>query len=353
MSHMPPAMMDTNTQVRARTWPKVAVVILNWNGYEHTRECLRSLEQISYANHEVIVVDNGSTDGSAERLQDGFPWCRFVRNRRNLGFAAGCNTGIRYALRRKAEHVLLLNNDAVLTRDALEPAVQAMERDSSIGLIGGKIYYKNRPRVFWYAGGTVNLLLGRAVVRGEGESDRGQYDEACEVGFVTGAMMLISRRVLETVGMLEEAYFFSTEEYDYSLSVRRAGYKLLYVPEFVSHHATWGSHKGLADPKIWYCVFRCRLIFQSRFHSKAYLRLWTLVFAAYYLTLAPLRHLHRGRAALRGCRVALKAAIRDHRRASRLGVTEADLRRFEREFYGRPQADAGRTSTQADTCICR
>ncbi len=342
-------MMDSDTQVRARIWPKVSVIVLNWNGYEHTSECLRSLAQISYPNHEVIIVDNGSTDGSAQALQDGFPWCRFVRNRRNLGFAAGCNAGIRDALRRKAEYVLLLNNDAVLAHDALEPAVKAMEADSSVGLIGGKIYYKNRPRVFWYAGGTVNLLLGRAVVRGEGELDRGQYDETCEVAFVTGAMMLISRRVLETVGMLEEAYFFSTEEYDYSLRVRRAGYRLLYVPGLVSHHATWGSHKGLADPKIWYCVFRCRLIFQSRFHSKAYFRLWTLVFLTYYLTLAPLRHLHRGREALRGCQAALKAAIRDHRRAPRLAVTEADLRRFEQEFYAGLERGSGPPVAEAYT----
>lgn len=333
----------------ARVWPKVAIIILNWNGYEHTSRCLDSLLQIRYPNHEIVVVDNGSTDGSAQRLRDSFPQCSFVFNTRNLGFSGGCNTGIQHALREAADYVLLLNNDAVLAPDALGPAVDVMEKDRSVGLVGGKVYYLDQPRVFWYAGGSISRLWGRAIVRGKDREDRGQYDKVCEVGFVTGAMMLISRRVLETVGMLEEAYFFSTEECDYSVVVRQAGYKLLYVPEFISYHATWGSHRGFADPKIWYCVFRCRLIFQARFHSKAYFRLWVLVFLGYYMTLAPLRHLHRGREALRGCRAALKAAIRDHRKAPRLGVTEADLMRFEQEFYARPQRGVGTPVAEAHT----
>ncbi|HEY9230987.1 MAG TPA: glycosyltransferase family 2 protein, partial [Blastocatellia bacterium] len=189
--------------------PCVYVIILNWNNFADSRRCLESLRAATYANLKVIVVDNGSADGSGKRLQEHFPDLRFIFNDRNLGFARGCNVGIRAALEDEdCAYVLPLNNDAVATPTFLERAVEVAEQQAEVGVVSGKILYSPEVRKFWYAGGYVDLWRGRVYVRGFREDDRGQYDQAEAVGFATGALALIKRQVLERVGLLPEEYFF-------------------------------------------------------------------------------------------------------------------------------------------------
>src|SRR2546429_5621852 len=123
----------------AERQPLVTVVVLHWKNYERTRAALKSLQEISYSNYCVLVIDNFSNDGSGEKLQDEFPSHRFLRNGSNLGFSRGCNPGIRAAYSAGADYVLLLNNDMEVERGFLEPAVAAAERDHQIGLVTGKI----------------------------------------------------------------------------------------------------------------------------------------------------------------------------------------------------------------------
>jgi len=261
--------------------PQVNVIVLNWNNYEDTKKCLESLQQATYPNLKVIVVDNASADESGKRLQAEFPHFRFIFNEKNLGFARGCNVGIRAALKDETcAYVLLLNNDAVVTPNFLEKAVEAAERDTLIGLVGGKILKFPESRTIWYAGGYVDQWRGQAVPRGFSELDHGQYDQPEEVGFVTGALMLIRREVLEEVGLLPEDYFFGVEEWDYCLSVKRSGYKLYYVPEFVVYHKADGSHWNY-DPVYVYNYYRNKLIFQEKFLPKGLFPLWRMFFVFY------------------------------------------------------------------------
>jgi GT2 family glycosyltransferase len=162
----------------------------------------------------------------------------------------------------------------------LRRAIETGEADKAIGLIGGKILYSPESRRIWYAGGKINRWRGVTVIRGFREVDRGQYDSASEVGFVTGALMLIPRQVLDTVGLLPEEYFFGTEEIDYSIAVKKAGYKLYYVPEFLIYHSADGSHSNY-DPKFVYNNYRGKLILQEKYLPKKLFPLWKKIFNVY------------------------------------------------------------------------
>jgi len=263
------------------TEPKVYAIILNWNNYEDTRRCLESLQQVTYPNIETIVVDNGSRDESGERLKKEFPQLRFILNDKNLGFARGCNVGIRAALDDEdCAYVLLLNNDAVATPGFLNRAVETGEKYKDAGLIGGKILYSPESKRIWYAGGEIKRWRGLTVIRGFREVDQGQYDSVTEVGFVTGALMLIKAAVLKTVGILPEEYFFGVEEIDYSLAVRQAGYKLYYEPEFVVYHSADGSHSNY-DPKFVYNNYRSKLILQEKYLPLGLFGVWKVIFSLY------------------------------------------------------------------------
>lgn len=261
--------------------PLVYVVVLNWNNYEDTKKCLESLRRATYSNLKIIVVDNGSADESGKRLRQEFTQHPFVFNKGNLGFSRGCNPGIRVALEDKdCAYVLLLNNDALVPPGFLEKAIQRAEGDSRVGLVGGKVLHSPESKVISYAGGHIDRWRGRVVIRGFNEKDRGQYDEACEVGFVTGAFMLIKREVLDKVGLLPEEYFFGVEEWDYSLQAQRAGYKLYYVPEFVAYHTGDGSHWNY-DPRINYVGYRSKLIFQEKYLPKGLFPVWKIILSLY------------------------------------------------------------------------
>src|ERR1041385_2274963 len=156
--------------------PRVYVVVLNWNGYEDTRNCLISLQKVSYPNLRVIVVDNGSIDCSGRRLEMEFGDCEFIFNNKNLGFSGGCNVGITAALEdEECAYVLLLNNDAIVSLDSLQAAVERAEADQQIGMVGGKILHSHETKILSYAGGFVSRWRGQSSIRGFGEVDRGKY----------------------------------------------------------------------------------------------------------------------------------------------------------------------------------
>jgi GT2 family glycosyltransferase len=332
--------------MKAAREPRVYTIILNWNNYEDSKKCLESLQQATYPDHRIVVVDNASTDGSGKRLQQEFSRHEFVFNEGNLGFSRGCNRGIHAALKDKdCAYVLLLNNDAVVPPNFLEKAIESAEGDSRIGLVGGKILHSPESKVISYAGGHINRWRGMVIIRGFNEKDRGQYDEACEVGFVTGAFMLIKREVLEKVGLLPEEYFFGVEEWDYSLHVKQSGYKLYYVPEFVAYHTGDGSHWNY-DPRFNYIGYRSKLIFQEKYLPKGLFPFWKMIFYVYakyrakraWQKLAKKYDTEKDRkASFDDTQFALIKAIQDHRKDN---LTEETLARFDEALKGRKKAVA-------------
>ena len=311
-------------------WPHVSIVVLNWNTFALTRDCLASLRQVTYPNWNLILVDNGSTDGSGEALSNEFSEVIYIQNEENLGFSRGCNIGIRRALADGSDYVMLLNSDMVVEKGFLEPAVRIAESDPRIGLVSGKIYLKDRPRVLWYAGGSVGAWRGVSV-RGWCQTDGGQFDEPCEVGFSTGALMLIKRTVLGQIGLLPEAYFFGQEEWDYSLAARQAGFKLYFAPGCVTYHKSDGSHRN-TSPKFLYNGFRNRLIFHKKFLAPPIFWLWKQVWHFYQRFIAHWRLAHLDRETLSAIPYAFRAAVRDDKRAKGCIISEADLSAFQNEF---------------------
>lgn len=248
--------MKENTLLKnsRANWPEVAIIILNWNNYEDTARCLSSVEDIDYPHYTVYVVDNSSTDDSLDRLREKYDWCHFVENSQNLGFAGGCNQGIEKALDNGADHILLLNNDAVVKPSFLRPLVNAAEIFHKVALVGGIIEHMKNDDI-WYAGSTFNTTL---IKSGHQTTVRGS--EPYQTEHITGAMMLITNEFLSEHGKLNEEYFFGYEDVEISWRARKNGWKTLVAPNSRIRHEV-SSTAGLRSPFKFYHATRNRLKF--------------------------------------------------------------------------------------------
>jgi GT2 family glycosyltransferase len=263
------------------TWPRVAIIVLNWNGGDDTLACLESLTQLDYPTFEIVVVDNGSSDGSAPAIREQFPGVTIIENGENLGYAGGNNVGLRYALARGLDHVLLLNNDTEVSPDFLRLLVKGAEADAMVGIAGPTIYYHDRPDVIWSAGGAIDWQRGQTWMVGLNERDTGQFgQEPREVAFVTGCALLAKRAVLEQAGMLDEQFFAYYEETEWCVRARRAGFKIVHMPQAHIWHKI--SPAAQADsPLVHYYMTRNRLLFLKA--TGAGLRAWLHTLIAEYL----------------------------------------------------------------------
>lgn len=255
-----------------RGHPKVSVIVLNWNGFKDTMACIDSLIRCNYVNSEIIVVDNGSTDDSVRHLRSIQDKIILLESKDNLGFASGNNIGIEYALENGAEYILLLNNDAVIEQDAVQTLVETMEDDNNLGLIGPKIYDYNEPNKIWFAGASIDWRTGESPHSGKGEIDHGQFNAAMEVDRLSGCAMLIKTEVFERIGYLDPDYFLYFEDVDFCVRARKAGYKIIYVPQAkVWHKGSMSTKANHDSPLHAYYHNRNRLIFLNK-HGKISIR---------------------------------------------------------------------------------
>lgn len=258
--------------------PSVAVILVNWNGYDYTVQCLLSLKRIDYPNFVVIVVDNASTDGSIDRLANQFDEVVFLQNEINQGFTGGNNSGIRHALDKGYDYICLLNNDTVVEPEFLNRLVNRMELDQSIGGIQPKILYNQTRDILWNAGGFFKSQWGMPVVRGENKVDEGQFDTSTSVDWITGCCMLLRTAVIREIGLLNDQYFAYFEDVDWSFRIKQLGVKLVYEPSAVIYHEAGVSSKtkkrtreGYVSPFAHYLNVRNH-IFLLRSHARpAYL----------------------------------------------------------------------------------
>jgi GT2 family glycosyltransferase len=210
---------------------------LNWNNYPDTAECLRSLERLEYSgDFRVVVVDNGSTDGSADRLERGFPDVTLLRNAGNFGFAKGVNVGIKWALEEGAEAVWLLNNDTIAPPGALGRMLASMESDGKVGVVGSTLEYFDSSKIQSYGGGWVNTLKGFSshCVSKESAEER-------PLDYITAASMLVRRKVFEEIGFFDERFFMYWEDVDFCFRARGAGWRLAVASGSTVKHKEGGS----------------------------------------------------------------------------------------------------------------
>ncbi|MBM3157055.1 MAG: glycosyltransferase family 2 protein [Chloroflexi bacterium] len=263
------------------SFPKVSVVIVNWNNFNDTAGCIDSLKKVTYPNCEIIVVDNGSQGDDVNLLRQRFgDSVRLIANGKNRGFAGGCNIGIEDALSRGADYVALLNNDTVVAPDFLEAVVRVAEGDKKVGIAGGKIYCYELPEVIWFAGGVIDYRTGRTPIRGSGEKEQGKYEEVTEVDWICGCFMFLSKDVLQNVGLLDERFFFGWEDADYSVRAAKKGFKVVFVPSSKIWHKGFGAEKRerLKELPVYYAARGQFLFMDKHFGKRQLLRAW-LTFA--------------------------------------------------------------------------
>jgi len=217
---------------------KASVIILSWNGMKYLEDCLNAVLAQDYPDFEVIVVDNGSTDASPDFVSAHYPQVRLIRNKYNLGFAAGNNVGLKAAM---GDVLILLNQDTIVRPGWMKALVGTLKKET-VGIAGCKILYPDG-RTIQHAGGWIEWPLGLTFHYGQGEQDMGQWDTPRQVDYVTAAAMAFRRDVLERVGFLDEEFWPGYfEDTDFCLRARKMGYEVWYTPDAVLTHVESASH---------------------------------------------------------------------------------------------------------------
>lgn len=270
--------------------PLVWIIVLNWNRPEDTERCVASLQESDYAAYRILVVDNGSTDDSVERIC-AIPGVDVLANGENLGFAAGNNRGIRRALDRDAEYTLILNNDVSVAPDMLSRLVHFAEDNRQIGAIGPLIYYADSPEKVWFAGMTFRDSL--YVVR-RGLRLREPLRPLEEVDFISGCAMLVRREVWERVGFFDERFFMYYEDLDFALRVKQAGYSIACATEAEMWHTLSASTGGQDSPLKQYYQVKSMVLF-TRKHTRGLARLANVSIRLTHAGVVALQQLWRGR----------------------------------------------------------
>ena len=211
--------------------PLVYIVLVNWNGREVTLDCLASLSAVVYPNFRILVVDNASVDGSVEAIRERYPRVEVLAMAENLRFAGGNNAGIRYAMSHGANLLLFLNNDTTVDPRFLNVMVARVNRDAATGVVAPMIYYFDDPDRIWFAGGAISMWTGTMRHLGIREKDAGQFATPRRIDYATGCCILARRTVIEQVGTFDEKYYMYSEDADWSMRVRRAGYNIIFEPQ--------------------------------------------------------------------------------------------------------------------------
>lgn len=250
----------TNDQP-SQKYPLVSVVTVNYGHSEVTCEMLETLFRISYPSIEVIVVDNCAPNDNPRIIKDRFPQITLIEAGENLGFAGANNLGIN---RSHGEFIMLINNDTEVTEGFLEPLVDKLLSDPTIGAVSPKIRYFHNPDTIQYAGLTpINSYTVRSRAIGFAEKDCGQYETDTITAYAHGAAMLISRAAIAKIGLMSTAFFLYYEELDWGFRLRKAGYKIYYVHNSVIFHKESVSTGKLSPLKTYY-INRSRLLYMRR-----------------------------------------------------------------------------------------
>jgi len=247
--------------------PSVFVIVLNYNNIETLKECLGSVFQSDYPNFEVIVADNSSKDGSFELVRAQFEKAHSIQNGANLGFAAGNNPAIRFALEKFAEYIFILNPDAIIERDTITRLVETAEKNDRSGIISPLIL-KGWADEIWFSGGKINWLKMRTEHIALSASSLPKNPYPTE--YITGCAMLIKKNVFREIGLFNEDYFLYYEDADFSYHAHRKGFNLIIDPRIVIRH--WEKSNDDVEQKIYWLVLSGLIFFQK--NTPFYFRPW-------------------------------------------------------------------------------
>lgn len=256
--------------------PLISVITLNWNTTAVTTDFLRSVRrENTYDNIEVIVVDNASEQDPSDAFREAYPGVRVIRNAANLGFSGGNNVGLRVAF---GDYFFIVNNDTEFTPGLLEGLLDVFRLHPDAGMVSPKFHSFFEKGTIEYAGyHDINPFTGRNGMIGHSEKDCGQYDEMKVTSYAHGGGMMVSRAVIDRVGLMPEQFFLYYEELDWSEQVKRKGYKIYYQPRSLIYHKE-SMTTGKSSPMKTYYLTRNRILFMRRNVSRPAF----MVFAAYF-----------------------------------------------------------------------
>jgi hypothetical protein len=247
------------------TEPSIISIILNTNRRDDTLACLDSLLKSTYQNHQVIVLDNASSDGSVEAIRSSFSTVQIMSLTKNLGYAGNNNVGIAAAISQAADWVLVLNEDTILAPDCLALLVDAAGRDGKIGIVGPMVYHYDEPDIIQSAGGQLNRYWESSHIA-QNQPDHGQFDQPHPVDWISGCAIMVKREVIEQVGMLDERFFYYWEETEWCIRAHKQGWNIMHVPQA----KLW--HKGVQrdyrpKPSVTYYKTRNRFLTLAKHHA--------------------------------------------------------------------------------------
>lgn len=246
---------------------KIFVIIVNYNGGCLLMRALKSVYALRADHVEIVIVDNASRDGSLEMCRKNFSRAHTVCNTKNIGFGAGANAGIRYALEHDATHVLLLNPDATIAPDILTHLLSAMQKNEKIG-IASPVIFSGQSKDLWFSGGKISFAHFRATH--EHTSYRRGIKESYETQYITGCALFAKKEVFKDVGLFDERYFLYYEDADLSIRARKKGFLCAIVPQAHAWHDEVSEKEN--DNKIYWLVLSGLLFFHS--HTPIYLKPW-------------------------------------------------------------------------------
>lgn len=237
-------------------YPKVIVLTLNYNGKPLLDDCITSYLANDYPNFEIVMIDNGSHDGSEEYVKVTYPMVTCIQTGKNLGYSGGFNVGLKYAFdEQRADFALITNNDVKVHFRVISTLVEAALQDPSRGFITGKVYYFDQPDTLQSVGKYEHPLRWNGGHLGAREIDKGQYDEPSERFFIDDIFTLVRREVYEKTGGYDTTYFLQCEEYDWQARAKQVGYKFYYTPFAKIWHkesmtlGKWSPRKAYFDAR--------------------------------------------------------------------------------------------------------
>jgi GT2 family glycosyltransferase len=234
---------------------KISVVIVNWQNWQETNECLNSLSETTYKNLEIIVVDNASSNDSVTHLSRRKE-IKLLVSTENRGFGAGQNVGLKYALERGAEYLFILNNDTVVDPNIFEKLLSGFE-DPEVGAVAPRIFYAKRKEKIWWTGGFLDLKKGRIINIQSHNLSLFPNGGSCD--YLVGCAILVKAEALKKVGVFNEGFFHTGEDVDLSIRLGQVGYRLCVVPDACLWHKVSASGGGDTSPFYLYYLERNRL----------------------------------------------------------------------------------------------
>ena len=263
--------------------PKVIVLTLNYNGKPLLDDCITSYLANDYTNFEMVVIDNGSNDGSEEYVRLVYPQVKCIQTGRNLGYSGGFNVGLKYAFEeRKSDFVLITNNDVRADSKVISELVKVALTDPQIGFVTGKVYYFDQPEILQTVGKKTDPVRWNGDHLGAHEKDTGQYDEISERPFADDIFTLISAKLYSETGGYDTTFFLQAEEYDWQARAKKLGYKIFYAPQAKIWHKE-SITLGKTSPLKAYYDSRNPLVVIMKHRSRQFYRkyrtwhLWNIV----------------------------------------------------------------------------